>query len=186
MSVLTRIAKFLLTKLGRVVFLFISITVFCCSILLLENFADSRSVWAFDCNSKIYQFEMVDNVIMNHQHEPLYLSLTVQNKQINLDYYTAEKEGERELVSLKGKLKELEIGKLMYQLDLKITDAQYQLDDPQLQDYLVNELDEVKSMLVTGSDISVALQVLEMDTKKDFILIKFSPYNTLWACRLHD
>ncbi|WP_153916285.1 hypothetical protein [Shewanella sp. TC10] len=182
---LIKLAQFLLTKVGRVVFLLTSIVIFCLAILLLEHFADSRKVWTFDCNSKMYQLKDLDGEVVHAENEPLYLSLTIQDKLIRLDYYTDEKESEREFVSLKGHLKELEIGKLMYQLDLKVIDVNYRLDVPQLQDYLANELDEIRESLVLGNKVSVAMQVLEVDVKNDFILIKFSPYNTLWACRLH-
>ncbi|MCL1068753.1 hypothetical protein L2735_18455 [Shewanella olleyana] len=181
---LTRLARFILTKLGRVVFVSISIAIFCLVILFLEHFADSRSVWAFDCNSKIYQFKNQNGEVVHSQNEPLYLSLTIQDELISLDYFTGEEENEREFISLEGNLKELEVGKMMYQLDLKVIDANYQLDAPQLQNYLAKELDVMQESLILGNEISVAVQVLEMDTEKEYILIKFSPYHTLWACRL--
>ncbi|MCL1046575.1 hypothetical protein L2737_14780 [Shewanella electrodiphila] len=181
-----RLAQFLMTKLGRAVFILSSTVLFCISILILESFADSRQVSAFDCSTKIHAMTANDNIVINTPQISIHLSLTFNDEKIYLDYFSEQPESSREHLSLKGQLRELEIGKLLYQLDLDITDAKFISDNSSFQSYLANEFNESKENLAVGNQVSVNVQVLEMDADNGFILVKFTPFSTLWACQLHE
>ncbi|KPZ69777.1 hypothetical protein AN944_02758 [Shewanella sp. P1-14-1] len=181
-----KLTKFLSTTFGRIVFLFISMSIFCLVILTLERFADTREVWSFDCQSDVYRFETTSAEPKEIDEGELFLSLTVEDGQIRLDYYNADKPSDREFISLAGELKELEVGSVSYQLDLAVTDVQFENDNSYLKTYLAKELDEPQANLSIGSQVNVTVKVLEMSMNKNYISIKFTPNSSSWICRLHE
>ncbi|WP_144210849.1 hypothetical protein [Shewanella donghaensis] len=181
-----KLADFLMSKLGRVVFLVASLIIFFSSIFLLEYFADSRDIWTFDCHSDMYEFSTEQDTVVEHEQGLLYLSLSMNKKQISLDYYNSKGSKDHEYASFEGELTELEVGDVIYELALELKDFQFQEHNPFLHDYLLRELHISDEQLALHNKITVAVQVIEMDIKKKYILIKFKPYNMLWACLLHE
>ncbi|MDO6639987.1 hypothetical protein BCU94_04015 [Shewanella sp. 10N.286.52.C2] len=180
------VTDFLLTRIGRVVFTVCFIVVSCISVLMLEQFADTRDIWAFDCQSDLYEFSADKEHTIELDHGPLFLALTVKNKQIQLNYYNAKGSKNHEYATFDGDLTELEVGDMTYKLDLVLTDAQFNQNNSYLRKYLAKELKTTAAQLQTQTQLHIAVQVLEMDIDNKYILMKFKPYNMLWACRLHE
>lgn len=149
--------------------------------MTLENVADNRPIRSFICSGNLYQIDSFEERTISEADIKLLAS--TNQKQIELNYYTAPQRSQREFVSLKGTLQELNIGALSYVYEFTVVDLQVS-EQSKFAYYLAKEFSVEKLSL--GMTLTQELHVLEMDLAKKFMLVKFEPSSHLWACDIKE
>ncbi|NKF51418.1 hypothetical protein G3R49_12700 [Shewanella sp. WXL01] len=148
--------------------------------LVLQRWADSREIYQFECQAEAYKVDIA-SLDGDPLRGNLILKLEVREQHLVLTYYSAFEETIREFVAFEGELQELEVGSMTYKIDFEAIEVNLQ-PNSQLYPYLTSELDMADKSLAYGYKFTQHLSVIDMDSKLNFMLVKFTPSASLWAC----
>jgi len=109
------------------------------------------------------------------------LQLIEENGRLSLAYYSAFDEPIRQYAIFEGELVTMHSGSLTYDYNVNMTDYKF-AEVSHLNDYLLHELN--LDSLKLGQFFPQSIQVIEADLERHFLVIKFSPSNQLWACKI--
>ncbi|MCL1141274.1 hypothetical protein [Shewanella gaetbuli] len=147
-------------------------------LLKVEQLADTKPMYTFQCAAETY--EVQDENPLPFKKSTMNLKVTEDNGQLSLRYLSSVAGFNDETAEITGVLSELSVSELMYHYQLQLTDLD--VSNGHLADYLRHELNI--DLLTLNQSFKQDIQVLEMDLAQNYLIIKFLPNNTLWACDL--
>ncbi|MBR9729412.1 hypothetical protein ACFOD0_15020 [Shewanella intestini] len=146
----------------------------------LQYWAHNRDIYQFECKADAYN---IDESLENGEivNGDLLLELKVKRQHLVLTYYSIFDDDVHEFVAFEGDLQEVEVGSMTYNIEFEATDVEltpYSLLYP----YLKTELEMGDNRLSYGYRFEQNFSVVKVDSMFNFMLIKFTPSNSLWGC----
>lgn len=89
-------------------------------------------------------------------------------------------------IELSGTLKGVEAGSMSYLINLDKHQEWLHVAEDELPSYLLGMKRQIKKSLEQSASLDIKLHVLEMDVLSDYALLRVTPGDHLWACRMRE
>lgn len=136
------------------------------------------------CQAKLYQSPFMAESLPAFS-QSLALDVAIEANQAKLSYRYAQDGQDLAALIYRGKVSALEPGTMTYKLNLDQANLKMDLLQTEVPDLMRAEVRKSRQALFEQGRMSFDMQIVDMDTLNDFVLIKFYPSGHLWACRSH-
>lgn len=174
-----RIRRFVQSKHGKLACVISLMFVVFGATSALEQFSTPNHVWQFSCHADSY---FADFQPLTEPDE-LMLIVNIEHEQAQLHYQLQSGASLSEYAVMQGAVRQVDLGSSSYLLALNVKTLQWQ-EGSALHPYLLNELTFASPELKLNDDVSIELQILNIDREHSRAMLTFNPSNSLWSCKI--
>ena len=137
---------------------------------------------SLSCHAKLYEapFQAED---LPSSSQSLALDVKIAASQAKLSYHYLQNGQVLAALIYQGKVSAFAPGTMTYKLNLDQANLDMDLLQTEVPDLMRAEVQKSRKALFEQGGMSFDMQIVDMDTLNNYVLIKFYPSGHLWACQ---
>ncbi|MFV0596117.1 hypothetical protein [Shewanella sp.] len=136
------------------------------------------------CQAKLYQSPFIAESLPAFS-QTLALDVAIEANRAKLTYSYVQDGQDLAALIYRGKVSALEPGTMTYKLNLDQANLKMDLLQTEMPELMRTEVQKSRKALFEQGRMSFNMQIVDMDSLNDYVLIKFYPSGHLWACKSH-
>jgi len=134
------------------------------------------------CRAKLYEAPFKAESLPSYS-QSLALDVKIAANHAKLSYRYGQNGQDLAALIYEGKVSALAPGTMTYKLNLDQANLKMDLLQTEVPDLMSAEVQKSRKALFEQGGMSFDMQIVDMDTLNNYVLIKFYPSGHLWACQ---